>query len=133
MRKCLIPRLVILGGLVAAVPVFAHHSFAAEYDINKPVTLKGTLTKMEWVNPHGWIYISVKDDGGTVQNWAIEFGAPTSLLKRGLRKTDFPEGIEVTVNGYRAKNGTRTVNGSSVKLPDGRTLLTGSSSGDTKE
>src|SRR3984885_13935809 len=125
MRKCPIPRLVILGGLVAAAPVFAHHSFAAEYDVNKPITLKGTLTKMEWVNPHGWIYINVKDENGNVQSWAVEFGAPTSLLKRGLRKTDFPEGIEVTVSGYRAKNGTRTVNGSSVKLADGRTLFTG--------
>jgi DNA/RNA endonuclease YhcR with UshA esterase domain len=130
MRKRLIP-LVILGGLLAAAaPVFAHHSFSAEYDINKPITLKGTLVKMEWVNPHGWIHITVKDDNGTLETWDVEFGAPTSLLKRGLRKTDFPEGIEVTVSGYRAKNGTRTVNGSSVKLPDGRTLFTGSSGGD---
>lgn len=130
MRKHLIPRLAIFCGLMATAPVFAHHSFAAEYDVNKPVTLKGTLTKMEWVNPHGWVYIDVKDEGGTAQNWAVEFGAPTQLLKRGLRKTDFPAGIEVSVSGYRAKNGTRTINGTTVKLPDGRTLFTGSSGGD---
>src|SRR5262249_12995857 len=105
----------------------AHHAFSAEYDAQKPITLKGTLTKMEWTNPHGWIYVDVKDEGGKTVNWAIEFGAPNALLRRGLRKSDFPEGIEVTVSGYRAKNGSPTVNGTSVKLPDGRDLYTGSS------
>jgi hypothetical protein len=112
---------------LAAAPVFAHHAFSAEYDAQQPITLKGTLTKMEWVNPHGWIYVDVKDESGKVVNWAIEFGSPNALLRRGLRRTDFPEGVEVTVSGYRAKNGSATVNGNSVKLPDGRNLFTGSS------
>jgi Family of unknown function (DUF6152) len=105
----------------------AHHAFSAEYDAQKPITLKGTVTKMEWTNPHGWIYVDVKDEAGKTVNWAIEFGAPNALLRRGLRKSDFPEGIGVTVSGYRAKNGSPTVNGTSVKLPDGRDLYTGSS------
>lgn len=112
---------------LAAAPAFAHHAFSAEYDAQQPITLKGTLTKMEWVNPHGWIYVDVKDESGKVVNWAIEFGSPNALLRRGLRRTDFPEGVEVTVSGYRAKNGSATVNGNSVKLPDGRNLFTGSS------
>lgn len=113
--------------LLAAAPVFAHHAFSAEYDANQPITLKGSLTKVEWTNPHGWIYVNTKDDSGKVVNWAIEFGSPNAMLRRGLRKTDFPEGIEVVVKGYRAKNGTPTINGTSVKLPDGRNLLVGSS------
>lgn len=116
-----------VGALLAAAPVFAHHAFSAEYDANQPITLKGNLTKVEWTNPHGWIYVNTKDDSGKVVNWAIEFGSPNAMLRRGLRKTDFPEGIEVVVKGYRAKNGTPTINGTSVKLPDGRNLLVGSS------
>ena len=76
-----------------------HHSFAAEYDSNQPITLKGTLTKTEWTNPHGWIYVDVKGDDGKVTNWAVEFGSPNALLRRGLRRSDFPAGIEVTVQG----------------------------------
>jgi Family of unknown function (DUF6152) len=121
---------LILAAALAGVPALAHHSFAAEYDIDQPITLKGTLTKMEWTNPHGWVYLDVKDDGGKVTNWAVEFGAPIVLLRRGLRKSDFPTGVELLVKGYRAKNGTATINGTSVKLPDGRNLFTGSSGGD---
>lgn len=117
----------LLGLLAAARPGFAHHAFAAEYDSTKPVTLKGRLTKVEWVNPHGWIYLDIKDENGHVENWAVEFGSPNALLRRGLRKTDFPEGTEIVVKGYRAKNGTHTANGTSVTLPDGRNLFTGSS------
>ena len=111
----------------SAAPALAHHAFAAEYDANQPITLKGNLTKVEWTNPHGWIHVDAKDESGKVVNWAIEFGSPNAMLRRGLRKTDFPEGIEVIVKGYRAKNGTPTINGTSVKLPDGRNLLVGSS------
>ncbi len=105
----------------------AHHAFAAEYDANKPITLSGKLTKVEWVNPHGWVYVDVKNEQGKVVNWAIEFGSPNAMLRKGLRKTDFPYGIEIIVKGYLAKNGTSTVNGTSVKLPDGRNLLVGGS------
>lgn len=119
--------IVAAGSFLAAAPAFAHHAFAAEYDGNQPIVLKGSLTKVEWTNPHGWIYVDVKDESGKVQNWAIEFGSPNAMLRRGLRRTDFPEGIQVIVKGYRAKNGTLTINGTSVKLPDGRNLLVGSS------
>jgi hypothetical protein len=122
--------LFILAGALTSLPAMAHHSFAAEYSSDQPVTLKGTLTKVEWTNPHGWIYIDVKDDAGKVTNWAIEFGAPNALLRRGVRKSDFPTGVEVVVKGYRAKNGTPTINGTSVKFPDGRNLFTGSSGPD---
>jgi hypothetical protein len=121
---------VSLGLMSAALPALAHHSFAAEYDSNQPVTLQGTLTKVEWTNPHGWIYIDVKGEDGKVTNWAVEFGAPNALLRRELRRSDFPAGVDLLVKGYRAKSGTPTINGTSVKLPDGRNLFTGSSNSD---
>jgi hypothetical protein len=121
--------LLAVGLVLAAEPavMFAHHSFAAEYDGNQPVTLKGTLTKVEWVNPHGWIYVDVLDKDGKMVNWAVEFGSPNALLRRGLRRSDFPAGMEVTVKGFLAKDGRPTVNASGVTLPDGRSLYTGSS------
>jgi hypothetical protein len=118
---------VVLLAFATAASAFAHHSFAAEYDANQTITLKGTLTKTEWSNPHGWIYVDVKGDDGKVTSWAIEFGSPNALLRRGLRRTDFPAGIEVTIKGSRSKSGSPTVNASSVTLPDGRNLYTGSS------
>lgn len=116
---------IAAGGSIATLS--AHHSFAAEFDANKPVTLEGTLTKVAWVNPHGWIYVDVVGKDGKVTNWSIEFGSPNALLRRGLRKTDFPPGIKLTVKGFLAKSGSPTVNAASVVLPDGRTLFTGSS------
>lgn len=113
--------------LVATGTAFAHHAFASEYDAAKPVTLKGTIVKMQWINPHGWLHIDVKEPDGTVATWAIEFAGPSSLLKRGWRKTDLPVGAEVTVKGYLAKNGTKTAHSSGVSLPDGRALFSGSS------
>jgi hypothetical protein len=119
--------LVSLVIFLSAVPMFAHHSFSSEFDINQPVTLKGTLTKLEWINPHGWIYIDVKGPDGKVVNWAIETGGPNALLRRGVRKTDFPLGIELTIQGYRAKTGLPVANGRTITLPDGRALFAGSS------
>ena len=127
MRTKLSVLLVGFGLLLAAAPAWAHHSFAAEYDDKKPITLKGTLTKMEWVNPHGWIYVDVKGADGKVVNWAIEAGAPNALLRRGLRKTDFPAGVEIIVDGFLAKDGSHTANGRSVKMLDGRNFFMGSS------
>jgi hypothetical protein len=118
----------VLGVLLAtAAAAFGHHAFAAEFDGNKPVTIEGKLTKVMWSNPHGWIYVDAAGKDGTVVNWAIEFGSPNSLLRRGLRKADFPPGIKLTVKGFLAKDGSPTVNASDVTLPDGRNLYTGSS------
>ena len=111
---------------LAPVWVSAHHAFAAEFDGNKPVMLKGTITKMEWVNPHAWIYITVKKPDGTTENWMIEGGTPNTLVRRGLRKTDVQAGTEIVVDGYRAKDGSLRANGKNITLPDGRQLLIGS-------
>jgi hypothetical protein len=127
MRAILAVTIFCVGLTLSAATTLAHHSFAAEFDANAPITLTGTLTKMEWVNPHGWIYIDVKDQSGKVVNWAIEAGAPNALLRRGLRKTDFPIGSEVVVKGFRAKNGTPTANGQTVTFKDGRNFFLGAS------
>lgn len=126
-HRLLLAAVTLLSLVVQAVPARAHHAFAAEFDAKKPVTLEGTLTRVRWVNPHGWIYVDAAGPDGKVVNWAIEFGSPVALLRRGLRVSDFPPGIKVTVKGFLAKNGSPTVNASSVTLPDGRNLFTGSS------
>jgi len=113
--------------LIWAVPVVAHHSFAAEFDEKKPVKLKGKLTQLEWLNPHGWLHIDVTESDGSVVNWAIEAGAPNALIRRGLRKTDFPIGSEVVVDGYRAKDDKPRASGTTVTFADGRNFFLGAS------
>ncbi|AXC11880.1 hypothetical protein ACPOL_2560 [Acidisarcina polymorpha] len=126
MKKHLLTAALLFSMAAGSTRSFAHHSFAAEYDASKPITLNGKLTKLSWVNPHGWIYVDVVNPDKTVTSWAVEFGSPNALLRRGLRETDFPLGIDLTINGYLAKNGKKIINGTSVKLPDGRSLFTGS-------
>ncbi len=118
---------LVIGALAASRPVLsAHHAFAAEFDREKPIALVGVLTKVQWVNPHSWIYVDVKGPDGKVTNWAFEFGPPNALLRRGVRKSDFPLGIEVKVEGFLAKNGQPVANASNVTLSDGRRLFAGS-------
>lgn len=113
--------------LAAGAPLVAHHAFAAEFDGTRPVTLKGTVTKMEWVNPHAWLHMDVKGPDGKVINWSIEGGAPNALLRLGWNRNSVPPGIEVIVEGYRAKDGSNRANGRQVTLPDGKKLFIGSS------
>lgn len=127
MRATLTIAVVTAGFIICAAPTRAHHSFAAEFDSSQPITLTGTLTKMEWINPHGWIYIDVSGPDGTVANWAVEAGPPNALLRRGLRRTDFPIGVKVIVKGFRAKNGSPTASGETVTFEDGRNFFLGAS------
>jgi hypothetical protein len=113
--------------LTAAVPVVAHHAFAAEFDANQPVTLKGAVTKVEWTNPHIWIFLDVKGSDGKVVSWAVEGGAPNALYRRGFNKNSLPPGTEVVMEGYRAKDGSTKINGRTMTFADGRTQFLGSS------
>ena len=113
--------------LAAGAPLVAHHAFAAEFDGTRPVTLRGTVTKMEWTNPHAWFYIDGKGPDGKVVNWGIECGAPNALLRRGWNRNSVPVGTEIIVEGYRAKDGANRANGRDVTLPDGKKLFAGSS------
>ncbi len=115
------------GLLLAAVPVMAHHSFAAEYDAQKPVKMTGTVTQMEWINPHAWIHMDVKKPDGKVESWMVEAGAPNALLRRGFNKNSLLPGTVITVEGYQAKDGANRANGRDITYQDGRKLFVGSS------
>src|ERR1700681_4016696 len=103
----------------------AHHAFAAEFDAKKPIKLRGTVTKMEWINPHAWIHIDVKKPDGAVDEWMIEAGTPNTLLRRGFTKDSLKAGTEVLVDGYQSKDGSMRANGRNLTLPDGQTLFLG--------
>jgi hypothetical protein len=122
--------MVFLSGILlalGAVPVLAHHSFAAEYDSTKPVTLKGAVTKMEWQNPHARFYVDVADEAGKVTNWELELGSPNGLMRRGWTRNSLKPGDTVTVEGYLAKDGSKLANARNVTLGDGRKIFAGSS------
>lgn len=113
--------------LLAPGTAWTHHAFSAEFDAKKPVKLRGVVTKMEWVNPHSWIHLEVKAADGKTESWMIEAGPPGALVRRGWSKASIPPGMEILVEGYQAKDGTRKANGRDVTLPDGKRLFVGSS------
>ena len=120
--------LLAAGALCAVQPAEAHHAFAAEYDSDKPVTLSGTLTRMEWVNPHGWIYMDTKQPDGTIKHWTIETSGPNQMSRRGLKKTDFTQGMPLVVKGYQGKKDPKLANGRTLVLGD-RSFFIGSFGG----
>ena len=126
-RATLVMAAIALAALAAPKSVRAHHAFAAEFDSTQPITLRGSVTRVEWINPHTWIHLDVKDSSGKVIEWMIEGGTPNTLLRRGVDKNSLPAGTEIVVEGYRAKNGTNRANGRDLTLPNGRKLFLGSS------
>ncbi|HET9833399.1 MAG TPA: DUF6152 family protein [Vicinamibacterales bacterium] len=123
--RTLIVAVVALACPTAALE--AHHAFAAEFDAKQPITLRGTVTRVEWINPHTWIHIDVKSPDGTVVEWMIEGGTPNTLLRNGVDRKSLPAGTEIVVDGYRAKSGLNRANGRDITLADGRKLFLGSS------
>lgn len=125
--------LIGIGSLVFGLPVSAHHSFQAVYDMNAPITVEGTVTKLEWMNPHIYYYVDVAQQDGTVINYRIEGGTPNSLYRRGWRKDDMQPGDTITVEAFKARNGTNNLAGRRVVLPDGRRVFSGSTDGGPTE
>lgn len=128
MRKRLLG--FVVGGLCAGMAAWGHHSFTAQFDGKKPVTLKGTVTEMEWINPHAWIHMDVKDSDGKVASWMVETGSPNILLRRGFTKKSLEPGAEIVVQGYMAKDGENKINGGTVTFSDGKRLFLGGSNPD---
>jgi uncharacterized protein DUF6152 len=127
MRKMLCALIGVGGFMLWAGPALAHHAFSAEFDADKPVKLQGTVTKVEWINPHSWIHVAVKRPDGKVEDWMVEGGAPQALIRRGFNRQSLPIGTEIVVQGYQSKDGTTKANGRDLTLPDGKTLFMGSS------
>jgi len=126
MRRHILVGLAAVSLTLAAAPLYAHHAFSSEFDADKPLQLSGTVSKMEWVNPHAWIHIEVKTPDGKVEEWMIEGGTPNTLFRRGVNKNSLPYGTVIVVDGYQAKDGTLKGNGRDITLPDGRKLFIGS-------
>jgi Family of unknown function (DUF6152) len=127
MKNRLVPGLFAAAMLMIGAKALAHHAFAAEFDIDKPIALKGTVTVMEWVNPHSWIHIDVKGADGSVVNWMVEGGSPNALLRLGFTKNAVLPGMEIAVEGFQAKDGSNVAVGRSLTLADGKKLFLGSS------
>src|SRR5947208_10040520 len=129
MRKRLSIVIAVVGGLLMAlaVPVVEHHAFSAEYDSTKPITLRGTVKKMEWINPHSWMTLEVKAADGKVELWEVETGAPNSMFRRGFNRDSLPVGTELVIHGYQAKDGKNRDNGGAITFSDCRTLFLGGS------
>jgi len=133
MRRALSFVILTVGLGLATTPVLAHHSFAAEFDSTKPITISGCVTKLEWMNPHARFYLDVKDASGKVTNWEFELGSPNGLLRAGWTRSSLKIGDDVTVKGFRAKDGSNLVNAVSVSLSNGQGVLSGASSGENPE
>jgi hypothetical protein len=127
MRRKIAFVLAGVGMLISALPLLAHHAFTAEFDAKKPLKLRGTVAKVELINPHSWIHIDVKNTDGTTTRWMIEGGTPNTLLRRGFNKTSLPLGTEILVDGYQAKDGSNRANGRDLTFPDGKKIFLGSS------
>ena len=127
MRTRVLLLMAVATSLATTMPVRAHHAFSAEFDANRPLTLAGTVNRTEWINPHSWIHIDVEGENGDVVTWAVECGAPNSLMRRGLNKNSVPAGTALVIDGFGAKDGSNTANARDITLPDGSQFFVGSS------
>ena len=123
--------LTVCSALLAALPLAAHHSFAAEYDASKPITVKGKVTQVEWINPHSWVHVDVVGEDGKVVNWSCETAPPNTLYRQGWRRNSIKEGDEVVIEGFLAKDASHTMTARTVQTPDGKRLLAGSAADGT--